>query len=48
MNLGLFISQSIDTLRYFPSNKAKLIYGDQEAMDYFKFAGMVLGKALFD
>jgi len=34
-------------LNYLPSILAKSIY-ESEFKDYFKFSGMVLGKALFD
>lgn len=33
---------------YFPNSKAKHIYGVAEARDYFRFAGQVLAKALFE
>lgn len=35
-------------LLYFPNSKAKHLYGSAESKDYFRFAGQVLAKALFE
>eukprot|EP00347_Sterkiella_histriomuscorum_P023957 403332801 len=48
-NKGLFKQcKSQQGITYFPNSKAKYIYDRQEYQDYFRFAGQVLAKALFD
>lgn len=45
---GLFkLIKTKDDITYFPNPKAKQIY-QEEYKDYFRFAGQVLAKALFE
>ena len=47
-NVGLFKqTNGVDDCSYFPNSKAKLMY-QQEYKDFFRFAGQVLAKALFE